>query len=96
MLKSLRRRPEEPPSSVTVTTAARSEIEAGSAAGLAGDADMAAESAQQRGEAGAAADGHHAQRAATDRHRMLQASCSGCGSGSIGRYSMAQNSQQCH
>src|SRR6266702_5711799 len=29
MLKSLRRRPEEPPSSVTVTTAARSEIRPG-------------------------------------------------------------------
>ena len=67
MLKSLRSRPEEPPSSVTVTTAARSAIEPGSRVGLPGRRHMAAQPAQQRGEPGAAADGHHAQRLARER-----------------------------
>ena len=61
MLKSWRRRPDEPPSSVTVTTAARSEMLAGLRGRPIGKRDVAPQSAQQRGEAGAAADGHHAE-----------------------------------
>ena len=60
-LKSWRSRPDEPPSSVTVTTAARSAIGAGLRRALAGRGHVLAQAAQQGGEAGAAADGHHAQ-----------------------------------
>ncbi len=56
MFMSWRRRPEDPPSSVTLTTAARSEISERAPEGLggniAGNGDLTAESAQQCGKAG--------------------------------------------
>ncbi len=75
MLKSLRRRPLEPPSSVTVTMAARSLIREGNAgsapaveaAEVVGEATYLLEAAQQGGQAGAAADGDYAEERRRDR-----------------------------
>ena len=62
MLSSLRRRPLEPPSSLTVTTAQSSLISGwpGVAEG-ADSSDVALQSLEQGGQAGAAADGDDAQ-----------------------------------
>ena len=64
MLSSLRRRPLEPPSSLTVTTAQSSLISGWSGwPSVAGPGDVTLESFEQGGEAGAAADGDHVQAA---------------------------------
>ena len=74
MLKSWRKRPDEPPSSVTVTTAARSEMWQGLGCRPVRKRHVTAESAEQGGEPGASADGDDAERCGGNAGRLLTGS----------------------